>query len=512
MSRSICLQFFLLVLYLLLIFIISRLHDLVLWFHNGFSSTEVVDPLLLSVRQLKHLLEVRGVSYTGCVEKHELASLVEASGDVTQGEVVDTSMELSSRGNERLSEYAAKTPSYFTGGPHFYEEVEDTKDSVWLVQVVPSPENKIGIGVGSQQSAEPLLDDYSWRVVCNQLAPFAIRTGIFDCRLDRRLCMNKGWHRPLLLLALPRGWRAKDKVVVRTSTCTRPQAVMEWVREQLAIRLNSVKNLEEAEDEWLRQPHEEMNGMEVRLGRQNCTDGFKEEAKKEGSSDGNLWGRSGEEVRVLLVTHLLHPPLFLAALSIKFTGRIRFGVLVVRKEDRETVKKRLGLNRVPAYLVSTPERTVVYGSRPREHFSVGSMNAFLRTINPETNDAFLLSLALTNALVFLQAFQVSGRPWRHAASCIWALVSHNLWLFTIWLVVLGTSHFPLASLLVSRLKAPARWVAMSDVGSLIRSDWMALLDRPFLLFASLAAYAAIAAVVLLRLKRHQITDVDGSNS
>jgi hypothetical protein len=53
---------------------------LVLWYQHGISSTQIVDPLLLSVRQLKHLLENRGVSYAGYVEKKELAQLVEASG------------------------------------------------------------------------------------------------------------------------------------------------------------------------------------------------------------------------------------------------------------------------------------------------------------------------------------------------------------------------------------------------------------------------------------------------
>ena len=62
-------------------------------------------------------------------------------------------------------------PTHFKDGPHFYEEL-DTKDSVWLVQVVPH--------------IKPSLDDYSWRTVCSQLAPFAIRTGVLDCKLDRR--------------------------------------------------------------------------------------------------------------------------------------------------------------------------------------------------------------------------------------------------------------------------------------------------------------------------------------
>lgn len=100
------------------------------------------------------------------------------AADVVHGEIEELP-EVAGRGGiegerERLA--TTMSPSHFSGSDHFYEQVEDTKDSVWLVQVVPA---------GSRRN-EPLLDDYSWRIVCNQVAPFAIRTGIFDCRLDRR--------------------------------------------------------------------------------------------------------------------------------------------------------------------------------------------------------------------------------------------------------------------------------------------------------------------------------------
>jgi len=36
------------------------------------------------------------------------------------------------------------------------------------------------------------------------------------------------------------------------------------------------------------------------------------------------------QVRMLLITKLSSPPLFLAALSVKFAGRVRFGLLQVK--------------------------------------------------------------------------------------------------------------------------------------------------------------------------------------
>ncbi|PNF21993.1 hypothetical protein B7P43_G17696 [Cryptotermes secundus] len=306
--RSVWIQTTLLIIYLVLVFVISRILDLVLWYQHGISSTQIVDPLLLSVRQLKQLLENRGVSYTGYVEKKELAELVEASAIVVQSEVeelghVHGGTEADKSARERLP--APPPPSHFTGGPHFYEEVEDTKDSVWLVQVVPT----------GGPHVEPLLDDYSWRIVCNQVAPFAIRTGVFDCRLDRRLCSSKGWHHPLLLLALPKGTRPKDRVMLKTFTSTRPQVTL------------------------------------------------------------RLW-------------------------------------------------------------------------------------------------------------------------WKHVARCLWTAVSYNFWLFSVWLLILATYRFSLVSFLGEKGLIIARYVSLTEIGSLLRADWQILTQHPYILFFTFFVYGLMATWLL----------------
>lgn len=95
--------------------------------------------------------------------------------DVSQDELEELQRLVGQEEKARLAKSSAPHTAHFSGSAHFYEQVEDTKDSVWLVQVVPAS----GLG-------EPLLDDYRWQVVRHYLAPFAIQTGVFDCRLDRR--------------------------------------------------------------------------------------------------------------------------------------------------------------------------------------------------------------------------------------------------------------------------------------------------------------------------------------
>lgn len=69
--------------YLLCLFLLSRLFEAASWYHDTgtlISSFAALNPIELSVKKLKQLLDDRGVSYSGVVEKQELVALVESSG------------------------------------------------------------------------------------------------------------------------------------------------------------------------------------------------------------------------------------------------------------------------------------------------------------------------------------------------------------------------------------------------------------------------------------------------
>lgn len=81
--RSPWLQLMLLLAYLLLVLVASCLLDLILWYQHGLSPIQVVNPLLLKVRQIKLLLDSRGVSYTEYFEKNELVQVLQDSGETS---------------------------------------------------------------------------------------------------------------------------------------------------------------------------------------------------------------------------------------------------------------------------------------------------------------------------------------------------------------------------------------------------------------------------------------------
>ena len=74
------LKLLLLTLYIFLVFVLSRILETVSFYDAGYLASRLLDPVSLSVKKLKSVLDQRGVSYNGVVEKAELTDLVEASG------------------------------------------------------------------------------------------------------------------------------------------------------------------------------------------------------------------------------------------------------------------------------------------------------------------------------------------------------------------------------------------------------------------------------------------------
>lgn len=66
----------------------------------------------------------------------------------------------------------------FTSGAHFYEQVEDAKDSVWLVQVVAGRHN--------HHATPTPLSENTWKAIRKKVTKFGVNTGVLDCRLDPR--------------------------------------------------------------------------------------------------------------------------------------------------------------------------------------------------------------------------------------------------------------------------------------------------------------------------------------
>lgn len=75
------LKLFFLLLYLMVLFALARIFEAVVWYETGMFATQLVDPVTLSYKKLKTILECRGLGYSGLAEKKDVSELVEKSGN-----------------------------------------------------------------------------------------------------------------------------------------------------------------------------------------------------------------------------------------------------------------------------------------------------------------------------------------------------------------------------------------------------------------------------------------------
>lgn len=74
------LKLFFLLLYFLILFVLARFFEAIVWYETGIFATQLVDPVALSFKKLKTILECRGLGYSGLPEKKDVRELVEKSG------------------------------------------------------------------------------------------------------------------------------------------------------------------------------------------------------------------------------------------------------------------------------------------------------------------------------------------------------------------------------------------------------------------------------------------------
>lgn len=68
-------------LYFIVLFMLARIFEAVVWYETGVFATQLVDPVTLSYNKLKTILECRGLGYSGLPEKKDVSELVEKSGN-----------------------------------------------------------------------------------------------------------------------------------------------------------------------------------------------------------------------------------------------------------------------------------------------------------------------------------------------------------------------------------------------------------------------------------------------
>lgn len=409
----------LLIIYFLIVFLVARILDVSsAWLEAGCLATHFFDPFTLSVRKLKAILERRGVSYTGVVEKNELVDLVEASGAVIEPDLSSQDQVDNEEDGEKFE---------FTGASHFFEEVEDTKAGSWLVEVIP-------------QGHRPSLTPQQWKSLKRKIAWFGIRIGTFRCENDPWLCHKYRWKKSAIFLSMPQSNQPKGNVIFQTYDSTsRPNVdnVYRWVNSRLSTKVQEISDL---------------NQFRLRL---------------KSELDQNY-------IYVVLFSTLPEPPMYLTSLSIKFTGRVRFAYYrSLAKQPRYSKELReFKIERLPTLMLFTPEKEFVFGLRKGEQIDYKTMDLFLKTLHPEVNDLFLGALIAVNLSCILEVFIMKGGILRRTFQLMCLLTFYNTSLILLSLPVIGLFQLPgLTPVLNTALKL-CRSIMTTDMAAVLRNDFL----------------------------------------
>ncbi|XP_028657399.1 E3 ubiquitin-protein ligase RNF103 isoform X1 [Erpetoichthys calabaricus] len=421
------LKLFFLLLYFLLLFVLARFFEAIVWYETGIFATQLVDPVTLSFKKLKTILECRGLSYSGLPEKKDVTDLVDKSGDLMEGELY------SALKNEEVSETVSSTT--FSGEMHFYELVEDTKDGIWLVQVIA-------------KDRDPLVSKVNWNKMVTKVSQFGIRTGTFNCSSDSSYCRRRGWLKSTLIMSVPQTNTSKGKVMLKEYNGNRIETehIFRWMTAHVASRIKTIRYTSQVADEW------------------NANDQYK--------------------LKMYLFAKLDQPPAFFSALSVKFTGRIEFIFVDVQKWNNKSYMKEIGVKHIPSYVLKTPEGAYRYGNNTGEFISLNAMETFLRSVQPEVNDLFVLSLVMVNLMAWMDLFITQGATVKRFVVLISTLGTYNSLLIISWLPILGFLQLPYLDSFYEYSLKLLRYADTTTIASWVRSDWSFYSSHPALFLST----------------------------
>ncbi|CAH8621987.1 unnamed protein product [Dicrocoelium dendriticum] len=421
---------------------------------------------------LKTVLEQRGIAVDRILGKDEVHRLLKASGRLAPEEIAAAAKFLAHTKNFKASDCPDaqlhrmvlsgewtpnKDPTppgavsiVFGSESAFVEQVDDNKDSVWLLAViVPTRLEEIGKSADSTRTyGDSVVTSEVWGRLVHMYKPFGFKLGLIDCRVVQSVCLDRGFIAADLVLALPKGDdRIKDAVQFRPyprhlahsprltkvsfSTTQALQHIRGWMSSLLSERVPDVTSMESLIPASLRPT----GGIGLQ------SKGLKFQWFP--------WLRRRPQPLHLIWMPNAHstgppppppssasrcedaPPMVLSALSVPFTGRVRFGAIREPVFNRLSGSGRQGdslrsihqgsiknpsdllytLNCPPdaTYVIITPEaKCLAFGKKKGEYPGYANMALFLRFLYPSVDDCMLLFVFLVNLLVLLNSALDAG--------------------------------------------------------------------------------------------------------
>uniref|UniRef100_A0A914V6M7 Uncharacterized protein n=1 Tax=Plectus sambesii TaxID=2011161 RepID=A0A914V6M7_9BILA len=148
-----------------------------------------VDPknATIKVKDLRALLDRRGLGYHGFQEKSEYVNALIESGPLTVGELKLARDSIGkSMSSDDMEELVTDLISVT------FMEIFSESSEIWLVRIDPA--------INSMTNT---LDEAVWQRLITMLSTFEVEFGRFNCKTVPNYCQTKGWNSPTLILIIP---------------------------------------------------------------------------------------------------------------------------------------------------------------------------------------------------------------------------------------------------------------------------------------------------------------------
>lgn len=258
-----------------------------------------------------------------------------------------------------------------------------------------------------------------------------------------------------LIMSVPQTYASKGKVMLKEYDGRRIETehIFKWMTAHVASRIKTIRISQRLLDDWYQ--------MEK------------------------------QPVKMFLFARLLQPPAFFSALSIKFTGRIEFIFVDVRDWENTSVLEEIGVRQTPSYILKTPEGIYRYGNSTGEFISLHAMDSFLRSVQPEVNDLFILSLVMVNLMAWMDLFITQGATIKRFVVLISTLGTYNSLLIISWLPILGFLQLPYLDSFYEYSLKLLRYADTTTIASWVRSDWTFYSSHPALFLSTYLAHGLL---------------------
>lgn len=264
----------------------------------------------------------------------------------------------------------------------------------------------------------------------------------------------KNWDSTRLILGLPQNFQSKSQVQLYTySGNHRLVSISHWIKDTVNRKVLVISDPGELNRNWISYTQAE-----------------------------------DPEIRIIMVSKHSQVPLFYSALSVRFPGRIRFGVTSKEVLIRSNAWKILREKKNLTYFIITKEKIFQYGMTPSESITFQSMETYLKCLYPSLNDVFILTLFICNSLTIFEICLIQGSFVKRIVMLLYCAIKYNIVLILLWMGLLTLFQIPFIANLVPYGLRLIRLFGSTDTMTFIRADVKFYCQHLLLVELSLGLY------------------------